>query len=289
MMITYAQNREDVLLRRAFAWDYKGFYVDVGANDPIEYSVTKHFSIHGWRGINIEPHPELHRKLCEDRPHDINLNIGASDQHATLEYLECVSNLGLSTFSPTMADKLRQRDGLEFAGRSVPVRPLAEIFEEHVKGTIDFLKIDVEAHEREVISGNDWTRWRPRIVVVEATKPERWEPLLLEAGYLSAAFDGINLYYVRREEPELLGPLKAPLSCLDAWTPHTVQRSLDDHKTRADFFQRQFIQVDSELARYREIGPNALVIAHKLHGLSTRYPRLARACKRLAGLNAPSA
>lgn len=288
MMITYAQNREDVLLQRVFQ-DHTGFYVDVGANEPVESSVTKHFSLRGWRGINIEPHPELHRKLCEDRPDDINLHIGASNQRATLEFLECVSNPGLSTFSPSMADNWRRRDGLEFASRSVPVRPLSEVFEEHVKETIDFLKIDAEAHELEVISGNDWTRWRPRIVLVEATAPERWEPLLHEAGYLSAAFDGLNLYYVRQEEPELLEPLKAPLSCLDACIPYWLQLSLDNHKARADYFQHQFAQVDAELTRYRKIGPNALVIAHKLHNLSARYPRLSRACKRLAGLGVSSA
>lgn len=293
MMITYAQNREDVLLQRAFQGQM-GFYVDVGANDPIKDSVTKHFSKYGWRGINIEPHPGLHQKLCEDRPNDINLNIGASDRRATLEFFECVSNLGLSTFCPTMADHWRQTDGLEFASRSVPVRTLASIFEEHVSGTIDFLKIDAEAHELEVISGNDWTRWRPRIVLVEASKPELWEPLLMEAGYLSAAFDGINLYYVRQEEPELLKFFKAPVSNLDACVPHwSHEHAPDDHKARADHFQARatfleyhLARAEEELARYQGIGPNNLVIAHKLHNLATRYPRLSRACKRLVGLNA---
>lgn len=301
-MITYAQNREDVLLQRAFSQGFKGFYVDVGANEPVRDSVTKHFSIQGWRGINIEPHPDLHRMLCEDRPDDINLNIGASDRHATLEFLECPSNFGLSTFSPSMAEHWRYHDGLEFIPHAIPVRPLAEIFEEHVKGEIDFLKIDAEAHEREVISGNEWSRWRPRIVLVEATFPERWEPLLLEAGYLSAAFDGLNLYYVRGEEPDLLKPLKAPLSSLDSCIPHWFQCSIDDLKARADHLERhaslaeaeleryraRVAEAEAELARYRDIGPSAMRIAHKVQGMARHHPRLSRACKRMIGLGPSS-
>ena len=152
MMITYAQNREDVLLQRVFPKDHEGFYIDVGANDPVHDSVTKHFSLRGWRGITIEPHPELHRALRDDRPNDVNLNVGASDRHATLEFLECVSNSGLSTFSPSMAEIWRRDDGLEFVARSVPVRPLAAILDEHAEGrTIDFLKIDAEAQDRKSV------------------------------------------------------------------------------------------------------------------------------------------
>ena len=54
-MISYAQNAEDVLLNRAFAGRGDGFWIDVGASDPVVNSVTKHFSDHGWRGINVEP------------------------------------------------------------------------------------------------------------------------------------------------------------------------------------------------------------------------------------------
>ena len=63
-MISYAQNQEDVLLRREFPDCTNGFYIDVGANDPVWDSVTKHFYDRGWHGINIEPGLEPYEPLC---------------------------------------------------------------------------------------------------------------------------------------------------------------------------------------------------------------------------------
>ncbi|WP_165248166.1 FkbM family methyltransferase [Paludisphaera soli] len=226
-------------MQRAFPRDYKGFYLDVGANEPVDCSVTKHFSVHGWRGINIEPQPALHEKLCADRPDDVNLNIGVSDREATLEFFECAANPGLSTFSASLADQHRRDRGMEFVARHLPVRTLTEVCEAHVRGPIDFLKIDAEGFERQVVLGLDWARWRPRIVLVEAAFPERWEPLLHAANYLSATFDGINLYYVRGEEPELLEFFKAPLSVLDVFTPYGVKHSLDALEARASVWERR--------------------------------------------------
>jgi hypothetical protein len=75
---------------------------------------------------------------------------------------------------------------------------------------IDFLKIDVETWERQVIAGNDWRRFRPRVVLVEATLPNSpepawadWEPIVLDNDYLFVWFDGLNRFYVRREDAAL--------------------------------------------------------------------------------------
>ena len=74
-MISYAQNLEDVILNRLFRGKETGFYIDVGACYPVEMSVTKYFYDLGWNGINIEPMPSCYRKLQEERPKDINLNL----------------------------------------------------------------------------------------------------------------------------------------------------------------------------------------------------------------------
>ena len=73
--ISYAQNYEDVMLWRALKHIDKGFYVDVGANDPIIDSVTAAFYERGWRGINIEPMRSYHEHLCAARPLDINFRL----------------------------------------------------------------------------------------------------------------------------------------------------------------------------------------------------------------------
>jgi len=73
-MVSFAQFGEDVMLRRFFGAQPTGFFIDVGAYDPIVDSVTQHFSLCGWSGINIEPLPELHRKFVSARPHPGRLN-----------------------------------------------------------------------------------------------------------------------------------------------------------------------------------------------------------------------
>src|SRR3954452_18509279 len=87
-MISYAQNAEDVLLQRVFADKSDGFYIDVGANEPVFNSVTKHFALRGWRGVNVEPIPAVYERLCADRQHDINLNVVLSDRPGELTFYE---------------------------------------------------------------------------------------------------------------------------------------------------------------------------------------------------------
>src|SRR5215831_3973844 len=73
--ISYAQNFEDVMLWRALKHIDKGFYIDVGANDPDKDSVTKAFYERGWRGINVEPVPQWFERLEKARPRDLNLQL----------------------------------------------------------------------------------------------------------------------------------------------------------------------------------------------------------------------
>jgi hypothetical protein len=106
-MVSYAQNHEDVLLRRVFPDGTNGFYIDVGANDPVLDSVTKHFYDRGWHGINIEPQSGPYKRLCAERSNDLNLKIGLSNRDATLELSECTAHDGVSTFSPDLVDMWR--------------------------------------------------------------------------------------------------------------------------------------------------------------------------------------
>jgi hypothetical protein len=96
-MISYAQNFEDVLLGRVFHNRTDGFYVDVGAGDPVELSVTKWFYDLGWSGINIEPNPTFHRKLVAERLRDVNLNCGAGAIEKDAQYFRLPRN-ELSSF-----------------------------------------------------------------------------------------------------------------------------------------------------------------------------------------------
>ena len=222
-MISYAQHGEDVLLHRLFPKGHKGFYIDIGANHPTYHSVTRHFYDLGWRGINVEPVSRICAMLREARPDDLNLEFAISDHVGRMTLVEPSDSLGMSTLNLDFARGLRA-DGYSCVERSVSVTTLAQLCEQHVGDqVIDFLKIDVEGHESAVILGGDWRRWRPRVLVVEATViPEAWEPMLLAADYLLATSDGVNRYYLRAEDAELQPRLSAPLWVSDTFLPVEV-------------------------------------------------------------------
>lgn len=233
-MISYAQNHEDVLLARLFGRGVPGFYIDVGAHDPVANSLTKHFYDLGWKGINVEPASQPFERLEGARTRDVNLNIGLSDQPGTITLHEAPPDYGISTFSARQAE-IHAEAGIAMARREVEVSTLARICEEHVDAPIDFLSIDVEGHELEVLQGGDWERWRPRVVVVEATEPgvttpthARWEHVLVGAGYSLAIFDGLNRFYVRDEDKDLASALSTPVNIFDDYVPYEYSRRINE-------------------------------------------------------------
>src|ERR1700676_3574094 len=147
----YAQNGEDIRLNRFFAGMWNEFYIDVGASDPVVYSVTRFFSERGWRGINIEPITSLYLKFCAERPNDVNLNLGISNAPGSLTFYEATDLNGiLSTFSAVQAEVHRQ-SGYQFQTREVPVLTLSEVCERHVHGRIDLLSRCVAGFARQVL------------------------------------------------------------------------------------------------------------------------------------------
>ena len=264
-MISYAQDHEDVMLQRAFPGVVAGTYIDVGANDPVLDSVTKHFSDRGWRGINVEPIPGLFERLVEDRPRDVNLNLGLSSREGKLTFYESPEKPGWSTFSADLAREHRL-DGLELHERTVPVSTLRQVCEDHVDGPVDFLKVDVEGFEREVLEGADFRRWRPRVVLVEDSGAGSWEPILLGADYLPAGRSAFNRYYVRSEDRPLLDAFREPVGPRDDFITYTQVRAIREFQIRT--------------ARPAEFGPSSLGLACWLHREATRHPRLRSALKR---------
>jgi FkbM family methyltransferase len=223
-MISYAQNDEDVVLARVLGDAPGGFYLDVGASEPELRSVTRHFYERGWRGVNVEPVAAVHAALERERPGDVNLCLALGARPGTLTFFEFEAE-GISTLSEDFAAHF-ERQGLPCRRRTVEVGTLRDVCRAHCPGPIDFMKIDVEGWERQVLEGADWGRFRPRVLLVEATRPnstepnwQGWEPLLLAQGYLFAYFDGLNRFYVPREERALLArfPSQWPVTLRQAW------------------------------------------------------------------------
>ena len=218
--ISYAQNFEDVMLWRALKHVDSGFYIDVGANDPSADSVTRAFYERGWHGINIEPLASHFSDLQRDRPRDINLRNAAGAERGEIEIWEPEVR-GWATADETVIQS-HVAAGHTGTYHCVPILTLQDICENHVTQEVHFLKIDVEGFEESVLKGADFKRFRPWIVVVEATRPnsteeihEQWEHLLLDAGYLFAYGDGLNRFYVCIERKELCEALRYPPNIFD--------------------------------------------------------------------------
>jgi FkbM family methyltransferase len=215
MELSYTQNLEDYHLSLAFAGQKTGTYVDIGAGHPIADNVSFWFYERGWRGIAVEPQAELFGLYSRLRPRDIAVcgligrQCGETDFHI-------VDRLhGFSTTLEHVAKEARQF-GAGYRTVRMPVITLASLCEQHGTDEIDFLKIDVEGGEADVLRGGDWVRYRPKIVVVEAVTPgsgqpawEEWEPFLLAQDYRFALFDTLNRFYVAAERPEISARLPA--------------------------------------------------------------------------------
>jgi FkbM family methyltransferase len=219
--ISYAQNFEDVMLWRALKHIDQGFYIDVGANDPDQDSVTKAFYERGWRGINVEPVPQWFERLEKARPRDINLQLALGAEPGEITLYE-IPDTGLSTAEKEFAERHEVERGYQSRELRVKMDTLSSVCERFHLAPIHFLKIDVEGAEKAVLQGADLGKIRPWIILVEATLPNSqeesysdWEPLLLNAGYQYAYFDGLNRYYVAGEHENLKAAFKAPPNVFD--------------------------------------------------------------------------
>ena len=223
-IVSYAQNLEDVMLWRALKDIKNGFYIDVGANEPEWFSVTKAFSDNGWRGINIEPIPDVFHKLELARERDINLNIAIDnvEKEVTL-YISEINDKGLSTISEKTVEESKYKS--TFSTRiNVKTKTLDSVCEENNVEIVHFLKVDVEGNEKNVLESFSFDKVRPWICIVEATKPttqidtsEEWEHILINKKYILTYFDGLNKYYVAEEHNHLVDSFRSPPNVYDGF------------------------------------------------------------------------
>jgi FkbM family methyltransferase len=220
--LSYAQNLEDYHLSLAFAGQPTGTYIDVGGGHPVAGSVSFWFYERGWQGIVVEPQEALASLHRQVRPRDTVVNgiVSAQNGSATLFVVDRLH--ALTTTIETYADNAKNY-GADVASITVPAMTLAELCASHAIDAIDFLKIDVEGAEADVIAGGDWRRYRPKVVVVEAIKPlseepawDAWEGMLLAQGYKFALFDTLNRFYVADEHPDILARLPSERAPWDA-------------------------------------------------------------------------
>lgn len=183
-------------------------------------SVTKHFYDLGWRGLNVEPGRHAFHALVTERPRDVNVNVATGRGRGKRSFYEADRNSGVSSFAMEHLLAWGFSES-EVNVREIEVVPLPDLLDEHLPNQqIDFLKVDVEGAEDEVIESVDWRRHRPRILIFESFYIQR-EDILSEAGYRKTLWDGINTFWVREEDADEFAPLLAyPASIvLDSYDP----------------------------------------------------------------------
>jgi FkbM family methyltransferase len=161
---SYSQMGEDMMLDIILYGVEKGFYVDIGANDPWKQSNTCFFYEHGWSGINIDALPGSMAEFNVARTRDINLEIAISENEEVLTYYS-FENPVYNTLDGEKAKAVEEKliDTLELRTRT-----LAWVLDQYcpVK-EIEFFTVDTEGFELQVLRSNNWEKYRPKVIVVE--------------------------------------------------------------------------------------------------------------------------
>ncbi len=218
--ISYAQNFEDVMLWRALKHIDNGFYIDIGAQDPVIDSVSLAFYEHGWRGVHVEPSHQFAKKLRLARPDETVFQVAIGSSSDDLVFFE-FKDTGLSTADVEIARR-HIASGYSHVQTTVSVISLDILFQNFKDHDIHWLKLDVEGMEKSALESWVTSSARPWIIVVESTKPStqelshyEWEPLILQKNYKFVYFDGLNCFYLAIEHLDLTPAFSSPPNIFD--------------------------------------------------------------------------
>lgn len=206
MRLGFSQCGEDHVLLALFAeiGVERGTYVDVGAHDPINISNTLLLHKRGWSGVNIDLNAAAIERFNRLRPTDINIHAAVSDTN---------HEVSVHTYSAPVLNRVASIHDIDnkAAGCFEPIatitmqaRTLAELLVQHPppSNRIDYLNVDCEGHDLEVLRSMDWERWRPAIVTVEAlsrTACAALESFLDTKGYELTDKMHLTLFFCRRD------------------------------------------------------------------------------------------
>lgn len=167
---SYSQEGEDMILRRIFDKKKNGFFVDVGAYHPKKFSNTYYFYKLGWKGINIDAMPGSMKKFNPIRKRDINLEIPVSSKKQTLTYY-AFNEPALNSFNKELSYSRNGKDGYKIIfEKDIETFTLSEILDKYLPKEIkeiDFMSIDVETFDFDVLKSNNWDKYKPLIVLIE--------------------------------------------------------------------------------------------------------------------------
>lgn len=203
----YSQFAEDISIIRHFPKDFKGFFVDVGCFHPVKYNNTFKLYKKGWRGINVDIDAIKIEGFNIMRPSDINITKAVSDAPGTLTYW---SN-GFYSLTGTL-DAAFAEGKPGYVEKTVDTDTLTNIIDQtrHKDQRIDFLTVDAEGHDYEILSSLDFDRYSPRLIAVEthkerleAVEKEQLFEFLRDKGYSMVNWVGLTLLFKHKDEPPL--------------------------------------------------------------------------------------
>lgn len=166
--ISFSKSGDDIQLMKLINNNIPGVYVDIGCWHPIKASNTYYFHLRKWKGICIDPNPELKSLYKKYRPSDNFVNVGIGDTNSVLKYY-MFKESSMNTFSYDFVEKQKLESKI-INTINVPTYNLKDILDNNLKlnDRLDFFDIDVEGLDLEVLKTNDWNKYRPKVVVIES-------------------------------------------------------------------------------------------------------------------------
>ena len=211
--LSYSQEGEDLILAALFDLEFSqmgGFYVDVGAHHPKRFSNTFLFYLNGWSGINIDAAPGSMLAFQRERPRDVNIEAAVGEAETALTFYEFNE--------PALSSFCRDRVPMGYYGwnivreRQLTTTTLAHLLEQHLPSgkLIDFITVDVEGFDLQVLKSNDWARFRPAVVLVEDDEAIQFNrssessisTYMLQQGYSYCCKTLLTTFFVDQEQVE---------------------------------------------------------------------------------------
>jgi FkbM family methyltransferase len=171
---SFSQEGEDLILLKYFKNKKCGFYVDVGAHHPFRFSNTNLFYKKGWSGINIDATPGSMKIFNKYRSRDINIEVPVSNSNKKINYY-IFNEPALNSFSSKLSND-RDVNTKYKIKKIIKLKPekLSRILDKYIPKNkmIDFMSIDVEGYEYEVLKSNNWEKYKPTYLLVEILKKD---------------------------------------------------------------------------------------------------------------------
>jgi len=212
--ISYSQCGEDLIVDFLLTWVLKiknPTYLDVGAHDPFNFNNTYLFYKRGARGVSIEPDPELFSRIAKYRPYDVNINrgVGISNVNDSKDFY-IMSSRTLNTFSKTEAERMSRLENIKIdAVQKIELVHINEIVDQYFgQKNLDFLSIDVEGWDLQILKSMNFNKCRPNVICVETIifdggrkieKNQSAIDFLLSKAYIIYADTSINTIFVSAE------------------------------------------------------------------------------------------